>query len=564
MPSARTILSWLLVRGSWLMAPGSWLLVRGSWFMVPGWLLVVGLVAGSAASAAEPARAQPACEFRHGFKLLRDLIPTRVGQCREEEWHNSFNGDGLQQTTGGLLVWRKADNWTAFTDGNRTWINGPGGLAVRLNSGPLFPWEAAPTATAPAPEEALPPSTASTLTHGPLLGAVTDNSVRVWSRADGSGLLEVEVKRADRSWPGVVFGPAQLANNRDFTAVVEVTRLRASTTYDYRLLLDGAVQDDFGGTFRTLPEAGKPGAFRFSIGGDLSYSFAPFTILDRVLDQRPDFNLLLGDLIYADQPQPIPPLSEAYALKYRANWSEPSFRNLTRRVPSFMMWDDHEIANDYDGGKAGPYAAARAAFDSFVASHNPPPLLGDELFFSFKVADVEFFVLDTRSFRSPSARPDDGAKTMLGADQKLHLKNWLATSRAPFKLVVTSVPFHDFGTDRPDIWSRYATERAELFEFIRQRRISGVVALSGDQHWTSLVRHDPFGIWEFNSTPLAQVVNAHPPTNDPRLVLAYDASPAFGLIEVNTRPPGPRMTFVVVDAAGQRRNALSIAPGVPQ
>jgi hypothetical protein len=44
-----------------------------------------------------------------------------------------------------LLVWRKADNWTAFTDGYRTWLNGPQGLQQRLNT-ELFPWEAAPAA----------------------------------------------------------------------------------------------------------------------------------------------------------------------------------------------------------------------------------------------------------------------------------------------------------------------------------------------------------------------------------------------------------------------------------
>jgi hypothetical protein len=50
------------------------------------------------------------------------------------------NGDGLQHTSGGLLVWRKADNWTAFTDGFQTWINGPTGLQERLNTARL-PWE---------------------------------------------------------------------------------------------------------------------------------------------------------------------------------------------------------------------------------------------------------------------------------------------------------------------------------------------------------------------------------------------------------------------------------------
>ena len=76
-----------------------------------------------------------------GFKALRDLIGHDiVGECLENE-HHGANGDALQHTTGGLLVWRKADNWTAFTDGYRTWINGPNGLVQRLNT-ERFEWEA--------------------------------------------------------------------------------------------------------------------------------------------------------------------------------------------------------------------------------------------------------------------------------------------------------------------------------------------------------------------------------------------------------------------------------------
>ena len=81
------------------------------------------------------------CQFVLGFATLRDLIGHEiVGECLENE-HHGENGDALQQTTGGLLVWRKADNWTAFTDGYRTWINGPNGLVQRLNT-ERFDWEA--------------------------------------------------------------------------------------------------------------------------------------------------------------------------------------------------------------------------------------------------------------------------------------------------------------------------------------------------------------------------------------------------------------------------------------
>src|SRR5687767_2388762 len=93
------------------------------------------------------ATAQAGCEFKLGFKALRDQIPGMVGACVDDERFNAANGNAEQRTTahhgsGGLLVWRKADNWTAFTDGHWTWVNGPFGVMRRLNAGPLFDWEA--------------------------------------------------------------------------------------------------------------------------------------------------------------------------------------------------------------------------------------------------------------------------------------------------------------------------------------------------------------------------------------------------------------------------------------
>ncbi len=79
-------------------------------------------------------------QFRLGFAALAaQLGPDIVGSPVENE-HYAANGDSQQLTTKGLMVWRKADNWTAFTDGFRTWVNGPYGVQERLNS-ERFPWE---------------------------------------------------------------------------------------------------------------------------------------------------------------------------------------------------------------------------------------------------------------------------------------------------------------------------------------------------------------------------------------------------------------------------------------
>jgi hypothetical protein len=83
------------------------------------------------------------CTFILGFKTIHDLLPAIVGVCADDEQHNPANGDALQHTANGLLVWRKVDNVAAFTDGYRTWLNGPQGLEERLN-GQRFPWESNP------------------------------------------------------------------------------------------------------------------------------------------------------------------------------------------------------------------------------------------------------------------------------------------------------------------------------------------------------------------------------------------------------------------------------------
>jgi hypothetical protein len=82
-----------------------------------------------------------ACQFALGFATLQSLIPQQVGDCLDNESHDDVTGDALQHTTGGQLVWRRADNWTAFTDGFHTWIDGPLGLQERLNT-ERFAWEA--------------------------------------------------------------------------------------------------------------------------------------------------------------------------------------------------------------------------------------------------------------------------------------------------------------------------------------------------------------------------------------------------------------------------------------
>jgi hypothetical protein len=118
--------------------------------------------------------AQTSPVFKLGFKALADQIPDVVGTPVESEYFNLSNGNSEQHTTKGLMVWRKADNWTAYTNGYMSWINGPNGVESRLNSD-RFAWENEPIAAAPpaasptavpAPAPTVPPAGGVTAANG--------------------------------------------------------------------------------------------------------------------------------------------------------------------------------------------------------------------------------------------------------------------------------------------------------------------------------------------------------------------------------------------------------------
>ena len=107
------------------------------------------------------AAAQEPCRFVLGFATLRELVGAqKVGACLEDEHFNLENGNAEQRTSGGMLVWRKVDNFTAFTDGGTTWVNGPNGLQSRPN-GERFSWERDPVQTAQAQSAPAPAAQAA-------------------------------------------------------------------------------------------------------------------------------------------------------------------------------------------------------------------------------------------------------------------------------------------------------------------------------------------------------------------------------------------------------------------
>src|SRR5262249_35201553 len=137
---------------------------------------------------------------------------------------------------------------------------------------------------------------------------------------------------------------------------------------------------------------------------------------------------------------------------------------------------------------------------------NPPYVEQNaSIYYKFSVADVDFFMLDSRWNRVVGS-------TMLGAVQLQWLKNGLSTSTARFKFIVSPDIITDLGTTGSDAWSGFPAERASIFQHIAQNNIKNVFFLTGDQHWAGAflnnypifqIGHGIQGFYEIEPTPLS-------------------------------------------------------------
>ena len=93
----------------------------------------------------------------------------------------------------------------------------------------------------------------NSISHGPMLGHVSDTSIRVWARTARPGKFVVQygtqAEKLDQSSQ-----PVATVLEHDCAASLELTGLAPRTRYHYRVVLEGE-QGGPGGSFRTLPSS---------------------------------------------------------------------------------------------------------------------------------------------------------------------------------------------------------------------------------------------------------------------------------------------------------------------
>lgn len=222
---------------------------------------------------------------------------------------------------------------------------------------------------------------------GPLLRYVDEDTATVWVETDGPCAAEV---RCDGSGAGGTATSWQVAGHH--YALITVVGLEPGTETPYRVLLDDTevwpLPDNGPGasvppmppsTIRTLAPDGRAelrlafGSCRWAappadsshdpVGPDALHALARQAATGGEL---PDVLLLLGDQVYADETSEAvrtrlaahrdlgePPWGqvadyEEYTELYYESWLAPDVRWLLSTVPSCMIFDDHDVIDDWN------------------------------------------------------------------------------------------------------------------------------------------------------------------------------------------------------------------------
>jgi alkaline phosphatase D len=371
---------------------------------------------------------------------------------------------------------------------------------------------------------------------GPVLGRSSDDGARIWIKASKAATSAVVIgERPDLQDGRRVSGP-DLTAESDFLGIVEVTGLRPATRYFYRILIDDRAGPAAPSSFVTPPPDGTAERLRFAVTscvglpGDAAPAWAELAKVPI------DLLLQLGDNVYAGSTDP-----EVQRRTYYAHRAIPAHRGVVARTPSLAIWDDWDYAgNNSDGTAAGKELSLRTFKQLW-----PNPEYGQSadpgVYFKLSWGDVDFFMLDGRYHRSPNDATDDGQKTMLGPAQLAWLKRELAVSDATFKFLASGGEWQSGGRD--DSWRSFLHERNELFHFIEEHRITGVVLLSGGRHVTAA--YQVLGRFvEVTSGPFG-AENHEPPYNPDEMFMLHDDGNFFVVFEADTTASEPTLTLEV-------------------
>jgi len=368
---------------------------------------------------------------------------------------------------------------------------------------------------------------------GVMSGDPTPNAITLWSRIDElerAGGVVLEVARDKDFKRGVIRKTIRTSDALGHTVKARVTGLKAHEQYYYRFAT--RTEDSMVGRFRTALPADSEQPVKFAFYSCQDYTHGFYNAHELMAKGDYDFVVCLGDYIYAEtyhskaggtgvrddkigrsNSRNKDIVREAltlddYRAKYALYRSDKSLQKVQAKFPTLILWDDHEIQDNYAGDESsgglppGKRYSRRRRTAAEKAFFENQPLYGGgstkrRVYRGLRFGKtVDLIVMDQRQYRdnqpcndavAPPCAEYDQPRDFLGRTQMGWVKDRLASSPAAWKVManeLTMMPTKVLGGSffTFDGWQGYTREREELLNHIKDKNIKDVVFITGDIH----------------------------------------------------------------------------------
>ncbi len=394
--------------------------------------------------------------------------------------------------------------------------------------------------------------------HGVASGDALHDRVIIWTRVTPVATVEnIEVEwfmATDTLFTNMIaYGTYTTDEDVDYTVKIDVTGLQADTWYYYYFRafdLNSVI-----GRTKTVPVSGND-SLRIAVVSGSNYNNGFFNVY-RSLTVRNDVDAVfhLGDYIYeyatneygTHSERALQPNNEIITLSdYRMRYShyrlDPDLRYAHQQYPWYVIYDDHETANNSYVGGAENHSAGEGdwttrmnagiqAFFEWIPMRriNDPDDPKNKIRHTIQFGDLAAaMLLDTRYEERDDPNGlavDDPNKRLIGDMQfnwlKMELYNFQFTTPVQWKLITQQVMFAPLIiagiVANKDQWDGYQYERQRILDWIYGMGIKNTVVLTGDIHtsWANDVPNPSMGSYGSNGQGSGTVEFVTPSVTSP-------------------------------------------------
>ncbi len=362
------------------------------------------------------------------------------------------------------------------------------------------------------------------LVSGPMLASLEMREARVWVQTDQPATVRIAYTeasdRANQRWSLPVESNPSLGN----TVTAVLTGIEPGKNYHYSVELNGellAPSYEF-----TSPDfyhdRTPPPDFRIAVGGahyQIEEGFEPpyqilgggYEIFESIAAAEPALMLWLGNTAHLRKSDWAS--KSGYLKRFSHARSTPQLGPLLASIPHYATWGEADYGAPYAGANYSYRQFAELSFNAFWPRPVEVAAL-DGIVTRFRHADVDFFMLDTRSYRNDSPTSDQTSQ-ILGHQQIEWLRQELVRSTATFKVIVAGAPILNPAKSRSNL-SYAEREHTRLLQMLRSENIAGLFFISGGKYYgelTRLVHASSYNLHDLTVGPLT----ANPRDNEDEL-----------------------------------------------